>query len=65
MLPQLQFIFVTIPLISEFYGVYSRVWKRSMDQIFGTDAGHLLNHMVISEGGFYFFDLKVTNLISP
>ena len=64
MLPQLQFIFVTIPLISKFCGVYSRVRKRSMDQIFGTNTGHLLNHMLISQGGFYFFDLKVTNLIS-
>ena len=65
MLRQLQFIFVTVPLITEFYGVYSRIWKRSIDQTFGTNVGHLLNNMVISQGGFKVFDLKVTNLISP
>ena len=63
MLPQLQFVFVTTPFITEFHGVYSRVWIESMDQIFRINIGHLLNHMVISQGVYYLFDLKVTNLI--
>ena len=55
MSPQLQFIFVTTTLITEFYGVYLRVWNRGMDQVFGINIGHLLNHKATLQGSFHFF----------
>ena len=53
MSPQLQFIFVTTPLITEFYEVYLCI--QGMDQVFGTNIGHLLNHKATLQGSFHFF----------
>ena len=53
MSPQLQFIFVTTPLITEFYGVYLCI--QGMDQVFGTNIGHLLNHKATLQRSFHFF----------